>query len=409
MKILYVTFYFDPDLCAGSFRNTALVAELGRQLSPDDSVHVVTTHPNRYQSFKQTAPDHEERGNILVDRVAVPPHASGLRDQIRSFIAYYRAAHRLTKNQEYDLVVASSSRLFTAFLGSRIARKQRTRLFLDIRDLFRETILEMLPNPVVRLVLKHVLCTVEQYTFGYASHINLVSGGFRSYFARFSQATYSYFTNGIDDEFLTVGSSEQLPEASSVKTILYAGNIGEGQGLHKIIPQAARQLGDGYRFVVIGDGGANRKLQAAIRAEGVTTVELRPPVSRTALVDVYRQADYLFVHLNDLDAFTRVLPSKLFEYGATNKPILAGVAGYPAQFVREHLSNTILFAPTDVSDLVNQVRMTPYRTQPRTQFVAQFQRRTIMKAMARQIRQTLPSLVVTSTAEEPSELESTAI
>ena len=47
MKILYLTFYFEPDLCAGSFRNTPLVAELARQLGPYGSVHVVTTQPNR--------------------------------------------------------------------------------------------------------------------------------------------------------------------------------------------------------------------------------------------------------------------------------------------------------------------------------------------------------------------------
>ena len=146
MKILYLTFYFEPDLCAGSFRNTSLVAELARQLGPDDSVHVVTTQPNRYQSFKQMAPNHEERGNVLIDRVAVPTHTSGIKDKIRSFISYYRAARQLTKNKQYDLVVASSSRLFTAFLGAQFARRHHTPLFLDIRDLFRETILEMLRN-----------------------------------------------------------------------------------------------------------------------------------------------------------------------------------------------------------------------------------------------------------------------
>ena len=31
-------------------------------------------------------------------------------------------------------------------------------------------------------------------------------------------------------------------------TITYAGNIGEGQGLHKIVPQAAAKLGDNYKF-----------------------------------------------------------------------------------------------------------------------------------------------------------------
>jgi hypothetical protein len=330
------------------------------------------------------------RGNVLIDRIAVPTHASGLSDQIRSFITYYRAAPRLVKNEQYDVVVASSSRLFTAFLGARLARKHRTRLFLDIRDLFRETILEMLRNRsgsghLLRAGLKPVLWAVEQYTFGYATHINLVSEGFRSYFSRFSQATYSDFTNGIDDEFLSVSSLDQSIGDKSVRTILYAGNIGEGQGLHKIIPQAASALGDTYRFVIIGDGGARRKLDEALREEGVTTVELRPPVTRSALVDAYEKADYLFVHLNDLDAFKRVLPSKLFEYGATDKPIVAGVAGYAAQFVREHLPNTLLFAPGDVADLVEQLRTTPYRTLARNQFRAQFQRRNIMEAMARQI------------------------
>lgn len=395
MKILYLTYYFEPDLCAGSFRNTAIVAELGRQLGPDGFIQVVTTQPNRYQSFNQAAPDHEQRGNVLIDRVAVPAHASGMADQIRSFAAYYRGVQRLTKNQSYDLVVASSSRLFTALLGARLARKRGVALFLDIRDLFRETIVEILRNRWSRVlfaipVLNFLLWFVEQYTFGYATHINLVSEGFRPYFSRFSQATYSYYTNGIDDEFMAIPPSTGLFGPVSVKTILYAGNVGEGQGLHTIIPQAALQLGDGYRFVVIGDGGAMPTLKDAIQREGVDTVEVRAPISRKALADAYQEADYLFVHLNDLTALTRVLPSKLFDYGATDKPILAGVAGYAADFVRKHLPNSLVFAPGDVLDLVAQLRTTTYRTQIRSRFRAQFGRRALVAELAGQIRQTVP-------------------
>lgn len=406
MTILYLTFYFEPDLCPGSFRSTALVTELARQLSPADHIHVVTTQPNRYRSFRLTAPEHEQRGGpddcpVVIDRVPVPPHASGFIDQIRSFIAYYWAAYRLTKGHEYDLVVASSSRLFTAFLGARLTRKRSVSLFLDIRDLFRETILEMLKRSALTLVLKPVLWTVERYTFGYATHINLVSEGFRSYFNSFPQATYSYFTNGIDDEFLGFTSPDRRTGEATVRTILYAGNIGEGQGLHKIIPQAARQLGEGYHFVVIGDGGARTKLEKTIQEAGITNVELRDPVSRNELIWAYQQADYLFVHLNDLKALNRVLPSKLFEYGATDKPIIAGVAGYAAGFVRQHLVNSILFDPGDVDEFVTQLRQTPYRTQKRTEFVAQFGRRTIMQQLARQIVLTIPATVPTTDTLNP--------
>ena len=43
MKILFLTFYFEPDLCAGSFRNTPLFRELLRQMNEKDWIHVITT------------------------------------------------------------------------------------------------------------------------------------------------------------------------------------------------------------------------------------------------------------------------------------------------------------------------------------------------------------------------------
>ena len=401
MKILYLTFYFEPDLCAGSFRNTALVKALAHQLNRDDFIHVVTTQPNRYKSFQVTAPVREERtyesgARVLIERIAVPSHASGLMDQIRSFWSYYQTARQLTRKRSYDLVVASSSRLFTAFLGAQVARRQNATLFLDIRDLCRETILEMVKRgrkltPLLRFGLEPVLAAVEQYTFSYASHINLVSEGFKPYFEPFRHATYSYFTNGIDDEFLALSwstVSAEKPANTTIKRILYAGNIGQGQGLHTIIPEAARRLGATFQFVVIGDGGAKSLLEKVLREERITNVALLDPVGRNELLGHYKAADYLFVHLNDLDAFKRVLPSKLFDYGATDKPILAGVAGYAAQFIRQHISNCIVFDPGDADSLVTQLYTTPYSSGFRPDFIAQFQRKTIMQAMARQILQT---------------------
>lgn len=392
MRILYLTFYFEPDIGPGAFRNTALVGELSRQLPAGSHIRVVTAQPNRYQSFKPTAPEREESQSdtcsVLIDRVTIPTHASGFLDQIRSFQAYFRAAHRLTKNQEYDLVVASSSRLFSAFLGARLARKRAIPLFLDIRDLFREAILDVFDNPLLRVLLSPLLRVVERYTFGYASHINLVSEGYRSYFQAFPQATYSFFTNGIDNVFLDIPATEPTLNGP-YRTILYAGNIGEGQGLHKLIPQAARQLENRFRFVIIGDGGAKHKLKAALKRHNVTNVELHPPVSQQELVTEYQRTDYLLVHLNDIEACTRVLPSKLFEYGATDKPILAGITGYAATFVRDHLPNSILFNPGDVLNLAKQLHETPYCTQIRADFKTRFQRKTICQEIARKILETV--------------------
>ena len=53
--------------------------------------------------------------------------------------------------QKYGLVFTTSSRLFTRFLGL-IAKRNETALFLDIRDLFSDTLKDLL-NIKIRVVL----------------------------------------------------------------------------------------------------------------------------------------------------------------------------------------------------------------------------------------------------------------
>ena len=82
------------------------------------------------------------------------------------------------------------------------------------------------------------------------------------------------------------------------------------------MPGLARALRGRARFVVIGDGGRRAALEQALQAAGTDNVELRAPVARDRLIEEYRRADVLFLHLGAHAAFEKVLPSKLFEYAA---------------------------------------------------------------------------------------------
>lgn len=146
MRYLILTFYYEPDLCAGSFRNTAFVKELQCQLNEDDAVDVITTMPNRYHTFNITALEYEKKVNISIFRIKLSEHKSGFIDQIFSFKDYYQGVKKITKQKKYDIIFASSSRLFTAFIGARISRKINIPLYLDIRDIFSETISQVVPN-----------------------------------------------------------------------------------------------------------------------------------------------------------------------------------------------------------------------------------------------------------------------
>jgi hypothetical protein len=386
-RILYLTFYFEPDLCAGSFRNSPLVKELAKQVQGQAIIDVVTTLPNRYSSFKAEAQEFEERDNYNVYRVLIPKHQSGMKDQILSFKAFFEEAKRIVKDKKYDLVVASSSRLFTGFLGFQIAKKLDVPLYLDIRDIFTDTMNDVLTNKLYRNAALPVLRFIEKQVFNYASHINLISEGFKPYFSKFTKPQYSSYPNGIDEVFLNIPASGKNERIQ--KTITYAGNFGEGQGLHKIIPMAAKRLGNKYKFILIGDGGAKGKLVEELARCNVTNVEILDPMKRDALLNIYQDSDFLFIHLNDYDAFKKVLPSKVFELGAFDKPIIAGVAGYANKFIDENIPNRILFLPGDVNDMVAQLNSYEYHNFIRTKFIDNFKRANLNQEMAASIKKYL--------------------
>lgn len=387
-KILYLSFYFEPDLCAGSFRNSPLARELAAQVAGMAEVHVISTLPNRYNSFSADAPLDEQIDNLYIHRVVLPKHKSGFKDQIIAFRKYFAEVKRVTRDQEYDLVFASSSRLFTAYLGHTIARKQQVPLYLDIRDIFTDTLNDVIPNRVVKVVLLPFLRWIEHKTFRSAKHINLISGGFKEYFQQYKEPVYSFFTNGIDPEFM----QNDLPEKSRIGnpvTITYAGNIGEGQGLHKIIPQAAKMLGPAYLFRVVGDGGGRHLLEATIQQMQVTNVKIENPVKRQELLRIYDGSDYLFMHLNDYKAFEKVLPSKVFELGAFPRPIIAGVNGYAREFIVKNLPDALLIPPTDYNAFVTAIQKHDFQNIRRLEFVDKYNRKKINLDMAKSIRQYL--------------------
>ena len=140
--------------------------------------------PNRYSTYSAECAKSEKVGNLNIERIFLPIHKSGFVDQVNAFRHYYYSVQKIITNKKYDLVFASSSRLFTAYLGYRIAKKNRVPLYLDIRDIFTDTLNDVLSNKVVKIGLLPVLRKIEKKVFKYATHINLISAGFKSYFVQ---------------------------------------------------------------------------------------------------------------------------------------------------------------------------------------------------------------------------------
>jgi glycosyltransferase involved in cell wall biosynthesis len=385
LKILILSYHYQPDLSAGSFRNTALVAELKQQLPHNSKIEVITTLPSRYGSFSVEAPSYEQHDGITIHRIKVPSHMNGMIDQSRAFLVYSYHVMKLARSKQFDLIYASSSRLMTAILAARISRVKNAPLYIDFRDIFVDTIKDILPASMT-FVLKPIFSMLEKWAVKRVSKINLVSYGFSDYFQqRYPSKPFSYFTNGIDEEFILHSPRLKLSRQTRKLQVIYAGNIGKGQGLHHIIPALAKVFEGHLEFKIIGDGGQKDLLEAALNANNVTNVELFAPVTRDELKQIYDTADILFLHLNDYDAFRKVLPSKLFEYVAFGKPIWAGVSGYASTFLKNEVTNVALFHPCDIEQATASFHELKIEAVDPSNFIKRYSRKKIMEEMASDI------------------------
>ena len=385
MRVLFLSFYYPPDLSAGSFRSRSLVSAMLKCAPPHTEIDLVTSAPNRYASYRQEVPLQEQLPGLKITRIPLPEHRSDMLGQARAFTSFARGVVRHTAGRHYDLVFATSSRLLTATLAAHIARREGALLYLDIRDIFVDTIQDVLPRPLA-WIARAIFAPLESWTMRRAQRINLVSRGFEAYFSKryAGQTTFSWFSNGIDEEFLAAAPAVPEPRQPLGEVlIVYAGNIGKGQALHAIVPGLAARLRGRARFRIIGDGGAVELLRSELI--DCTNVELHTPMTRAALLEAYLKADILFLHLGAEAAFEKVLPSKIFEYAALGRPLLAGVAGFAAEFISAEISDSAIFRPGDVEGAVVAFASLQLGTRPRREFIARYTRANIAREMAQDI------------------------
>lgn len=67
-RLLILSYYYEPDLSACSFRTTALVRHLTEKY-PELEIDILTTLPSRYSSYRPTDVSSIEQSNVHVHRI----------------------------------------------------------------------------------------------------------------------------------------------------------------------------------------------------------------------------------------------------------------------------------------------------------------------------------------------------
>lgn len=364
MKIVIVSHYFPPEIGAPQARLSDL-ARMWAEAGHD--VHVLTGMPNHPTGVVPA----EFRGRIRVsERVdgyrvtrcwlyATPNEGiikktlGHLSFMVSSIVLGFRKIGRP------DVIVVSSPTFFSIGSAWVLARLKRSRLVVEVRDLWPAIFVELGVLTDRRAIA--VLERLELAAYRASDAIVVVSEGFREHIAARGIPLTKIYTirNGVDVDRFQVADEPNVEWRAKLGAgddllMLYIGAHGISQGLSTVVEAAALLTDEPIHVALVGEGSDKPKVLERIEELGVQNVTTHPGVPRDQVQAVLSAGDICLVPLRDVPLFTTFIPSKIFELLAAGKVIVGSVAGESAEILRE--AGALVVHPEDPVALAEALR-----------------------------------------------------
>ncbi|MGJ0507146.1 MAG: glycosyltransferase family 4 protein [Methylocystis sp.] len=365
MRILFFSHYFPPEVNAPASRTFEHCREW---VKAGHEVTVVTCAPNHpagklYPGYRNRLFQRETIDGVEVVRVWTYLAANeGFLPRILNYVSYMASAMLALPGQKKpDVVVSTSPQLFCGLTGLIAQQAMRAPWVLEIRDIWPESIVAvgaMRKGAAIRL-----LEALERLAYRRADRIVAVTDSFVDHIsARCGvSAKIEVIKNGVD---LTLFDVETSAAAEAAKRALglegkfvaaYVGTHGMAHGLNTIL-DAARLTGHDSRIVylLVGDGAEREGLASRAAELGLGNVRIMGQLPKTDMPTVWAATDVSIIHLKRSDTFKKVLPSKMFEAMAMQRPIILGVEG-EAKALLEAAGAGVAITPESADELAAAV------------------------------------------------------
>jgi glycosyltransferase involved in cell wall biosynthesis len=233
-----------------------------------------------------------------------------------------------------DVVIATSPPIFAAVAGLAIAKARGARFVMEVRDLWPESIVAVGALSEASPIVKATGALADAL-YAQADGICVVTDSFVDRIAARGVLRDKIFVvkNGVDpsrfqpfDEAAVKRERRALGYGDDDVVCTYAGTIGMSHALGSVLELAATKP-PRLKFLFVGDGAERAQLEARARGESLSNVRFLGEVARERMPAIHALSDVCMVLLRRADLFTTVIPSKLFEILAMERPIVLGVDG----------------------------------------------------------------------------------
>ncbi len=185
--------------------------------------------------------------------------------------------------------------------------------------------------------------------------IILQSNYFYKYFTKYKiKVKKAYVPNSSNIDLSKINKYKVSLKNKSRYNIVYAGNIGMAQHFEnfEIFLQKLYKKNKHIKFHLIGSGSYKNILINKIKNKKLKNIEIYPYIKNKYLYNYLSEADVLFVSLKDKYIFNLTIPSKLQNYLACKKPILAWANGITKEIIINANCGYVV-KPGNITKLIN--------------------------------------------------------
>jgi len=360
-RILFLTDNFPPEVNAPATRTYEHAREW---VGKGYEVTVITCAPNFphgkvYEGFENRLVNREEKDGIKVIRVWTYITANeGFLKRILDYISFAVMAFLAGLWVRTDIIVATSPQFFTAVAARWLSFFKFKPWIMEVRDLWPESIAAVGAMNEGRIY--KFLEWVELRLYRSAKKIIVVTDTFkRKISARgIDGSKIDVHKNGVildlfEPRLKDKKLMELNPQFHGKKVFAYIGTHGMAHGLSFILnslPKLQESLSQAH-FLFIGEGAEKENLLKQAEDLKLTNVTFMPFVPKYEVVRYLSLMDVALVNLKKSDTFKTVIPSKIFEAAALQKPILLGLEGETKGIIESFNAGTC-FEPENEEEFI---------------------------------------------------------
>jgi colanic acid biosynthesis glycosyl transferase WcaI len=350
VKILYVSQYFSPEMGAPAARASELARHWARM---GHDVTVLTGFPNHptgvvpeeWRSRLRALHYTEAIDGVQVVRTWLWPLPNRkAHERIRNYASFgVSAAVSGAALPKPDVVIATSPQLLCALAGWWIAFWKGVPFVFEVRDLWPES-LAAVGVGLEGTLLHRVLGAIAGFLYWRADRIVVVSPAFKDHLIRYWKvpaAKISVVENGVEvDLFRPDPAAAEVRKQLKLEErflICYIGTMGNAHGLETLM-DAAEELQTampGAMFLLIGEGAERDRIVELAALRRLSNVQFLGQQPRERIPAYVSAADLCLVMLKKAELFKTVIPTKLLEYMACERPVIIAVDGQARQIVED--------------------------------------------------------------------------